>query len=430
MEKEKILIIGSSAAALGCINAICNFTNDNEKFEITVVSKDTKLIYSRPIIAEVISGAVAPEKFVYTNSYNFFKKRKINFISSTVVEKIDTTQKNIITNNNKYKTINYSKLVIAAGGKPILPEFILKHKDSNIKDKIFTFTDLQDYQRLSAVLPNIKTAVVVGAGFIGLEIADALAKKNVNIKVIELAPRPLIKSADAFISDIISEQFKKKNIEIICRDSVVEIKRINKNKIELSLQSGAVLETDIIIFAIGVRPNLDLIKDTEISVKLGISIDKNCMTNIPDIFAAGDITEILDITTDKIYPIALWLWAYQTGYTAGANIAGVSKEFNGGFPISPFKFSDMPIISAGEISDDNSITLTAYNRVEKSYQKLVIRNNRITGYILMGIETIKKSGILTALLKKRWNISNLKDKLLTDDFSIADLPKEWRENNE
>ncbi|MBP7653448.1 NAD(P)/FAD-dependent oxidoreductase [Candidatus Dependentiae bacterium] len=421
MNSNKYILIGSSAAALGCINGIRLYDKTNE---ITVISSDTKIIYSRPVIAEALSNKKYEKKIVYVYSEDLIKSNKLNFIENTVITKIDSKNKKIISKNGE--EFYFEKLLIGTGGKPIMPPVKI---DESVKNKIYTFTNMQDLARLKNNLSSIKSAVVVGAGFIGLEVAYALSKNNISVKIVELASKPLIRSADEYISEIVTSQFKSRNIDIYTDESVVSIEKSKNGSMDVNLKSGKFIESDIIIFSIGVKPDLSIINESGIKSNLGISINNNCETNIKNIFSAGDVTEINDLTTDKIYPIPLWIWAFETGLTAGVNMTGNSREFAGGYPLSPLKFSDIPIVSVGNLQNENSEKLIYKVEKRNIYEKIFLINDKITGFIMMG-KSIQKSGILSYLLKKKFDVSIIKDKLLLPDFSIADLPDEWRYENE
>jgi len=426
MMNNKFVIIGSSAAALGCINGIRKF---NMTDEITVISKDSKIIYSKPVIAEILGNSATEKSLVYIYSEKLIKDNKINFIENTEVTEINTSDK--ILKTAVGREIKFAKLLIGAGGAPIIPPVKICE---TVKDSVFTFTNLQDLNRLKEKLPAVKSAIIVGAGFIGLELADALHKNNIEVKIVELAERPLIKTADAYISEIVARQFKKAGIEIITDNSVVEILKNNNNygsapNITACLKSGRRVDADIIIFAIGVKPDLRVVKNSGIKTNFGIIIDETAATNIKDIYAAGDITEIPDITTGNQYPIALWNWAFEAGFTAGANMTGITRKFSGGFPMSPLKFAKFPIVSVGDVNSNCDEILLIQKEKRNIYEKICIRDNKIVGYILTG-KSIGKSGLLTELIKKRRDIRQVKDKLQLPDFSIADIPIEWRNSDE
>ncbi|HPN29959.1 MAG TPA: FAD-dependent oxidoreductase [bacterium] len=423
MISNKYVIIGSSAAALGCINGIRLFDKTNE---ITVISSDNKIIYSRPIIAEALGDEKYAKKIVYIYSEDLIKSNKINFIENAEIKKIDPVSKTIFS--KKGAEFHFEKLLIGTGGKPIMPSV---KTGGQTESKILTFTNMQDLARLKDIIlyRNIKSATVVGAGFIGLEVADALSKNNIAVNIVELASRPLIRSADEYISEKVTTQLKKRNINIYTNESVDSIENNQKDKLDITLKSGKFFESDIIIFSIGVKPDLNIVNQSGIKTNSGIVINEKCETNIKDIFAAGDVVEILDISTNKIYPVPLWVWAFEAGLTAGTNMTGAERFFKGGYPLSPLKFSDIPIVSAGDLFNEKSEILIYKLEKRNIYEKILVTGNRITGFIMTGT-SIQKSGILSYLLKNRFDISIIKDKLLLPDFSVADLPEKWRYENE
>lgn len=186
------------------------------------------------------------------------------------------------------------------------------------------------------------------------------------------------------------------------------------------------MDCDMIIFAIGVTPNTELVEDTKIETRRGIFVDKHMQTNFPDIYAAGDVVEIHDLIAGETRPIAIWPNASKQGEIAGANMAGGSEEYEGSFAMNSIEICDVPTISVGLTDPDEDHEIIEYYDEENFvYKKLVLDGGRLVGAIF--INDVDRAGIYTGIVKNKLDISDLRDCLLEDDFGLIKLPDYYRE---
>jgi len=203
---------------------------------------------------------------------------------------------------------------------------------------VFTFIKFDDVKAIDEAIKNgAKKAVVIGAGLSGLKAAEALIKRNVDVTVVELANRILGSILDLEASKIVQNELEKHGIVFKLETSVDEI--TGDGKVEkVKLKNGEVLDADIVVFAIGVVPNVDFLKGTELKINRGIVVNNKMETNIKDVYAAGDCAEGYDFVFEQQRVIPIWPNAYNQGETAGYNMAGVEKTFDRGFPMNSIGF--------------------------------------------------------------------------------------------
>lgn len=184
----------------------------------------------------------------------------------------------------------------------------------------------------------------------------------------------------------------------------------------------------MVILAIGVRPNIELVKGTPVKTNKGILVDKYMRTNIPGIYAAGDCAEGRDLVLNACRPIAIWPAAVRQGRIAGLNMAGTITEDTGSFAMNAVELCGVPVISVGEScpAREGSQALERYEPEKGVYKKVVLRDNRITGAILAG--DIERAGLYTGLLNNQVDVSDFKDCLLKDDFGLLTLPQTYRKH--
>jgi len=230
--------------------------------------------------------------------------------------KIDSNKKIV---EHEKGSESYDKLIIALGSYAFMPSI------DGIKGRnVFHVNDIDNAKWISENAKNVKSAVVIGAGAIGLETAFALKQRGLNVKIIEMLDSCLPKAIDKDISEMLEEYLKNSGIEIMFGK---KLEKIEEGKV---IVSGKEIETDIVIMAVGVKPRIKLAGDIGILTdKFGIVINDNMETNIKDIYAAGDCCQTKNFITGKKYPGLTATISYKQGTIAGVNASGGSLEYKG-----------------------------------------------------------------------------------------------------
>ena len=309
----KYVIIGNSAGAIGCIEGICSIDKEGE---IVLISNEKHHTYSRPLISYLIYGKTDEQKMKYRPD-SFYADNKVNTMLGNTVTSIDNDSKKVTLDDNT--SVSYDKLLVATGSSPFIPPMAGIEKVENK----FTFMTLDDAKALDSTISKDKNVLIVGAGLIGLKCAEGICKKVNKITVVDLADRILPSILDTEGSEIMQKHIEKSGVEFILGDSVAEF-----TENTATLKSGKTVSFDIVVLAVGVRPNVSLIKDIGGVVNRGIATNEKCETSIKDIYAAGDCTESYDITTDENRVLALLPNAYMQGECAGINMAGGEKLYD------------------------------------------------------------------------------------------------------
>lgn len=407
------VIIGNSIACAGCIEGIRKISKEDN---ITVISEEPYHIYSRPLISYWLSHKINTEK-IYYRSFDYYEKNKVFPILGKKVVKVDFESQKVITEDQN--EIKYDKLLIATGGKPFIPPI-----KGFPKKNVFTFIKFDDVKEIDKEIRENTKAVVIGAGLSGLKAAEALLKRGCKVKVIELANKILGSILDDLSSQIVKEYLEEKGIEFYLENSVSEI--LGEEKVQkIILKNGEEIDTDILVIAIGVVPNVDIFKETNLKINRGILVNEKMETNIPNVYAAGDVTEALDsiLGTQRVIPILPN--AYTQGKIAGINMAGGETTFEGSFPVNSIGFFDIHIMTGGiNTPNDNIQTLMRFEKDKNIYRKIFLLDNKIVGFIF--INSFDRTGIIVDLMRRKIDVSDLKDKLLSDNFGLLDFPKEMR----
>ncbi len=412
----RYVIVGNSAAAVGCITGIRKVDKEGE---IVVISYEDRC-YSKPMIADVLVD-VPTEKLIYRDD-SFFKRNNVTQILGHRAVSINTESKVVVLDSNEL--VPYDKLLIATGGKPFVPPI----KGSERKG-VFTFTELSSAVQFKEYIREngVENVVVIGSGFIGLEVAYFLREIGISVKVVELLDRVLARALDVRASQIVENMMREKGVDFIFNDTVEEI--LGDEKVSsVRLKSGEVLKADAVVVAIGVRPNTELAETGGVKVNKGIETDDRMETSVKDIFAAGDCVECRDIVDGQRKNIPLFPLAFEQGFVAGLNMAGREVEYLGGLILNSLKFLPVPVLNAGVVEPmDDSCEVFVNDKFEKRgfYRKAIVRNGKLIGFIAIG--EIDRTGILTNLIRQKIDVSDFKERLVEVDFGLVDLPKWWRE---
>jgi NAD(P)H-nitrite reductase large subunit len=413
----KYVIVGASAAGTGAIEAI---RVADPVGTITIISDETYTQYSRPMISDYVSGKADIAKMKCRND-NFYTENKVEAITGKKATNLNLTEKTVTLEDGQ--KISYEKLLLATGGKPFVPKM-----EGQEKDGVFTFTTVQDAQQLSAKITgiNAKSAVVIGGGLIGLSVTEALTKRGLKVTMVELQDKILSLLLDPKASDLVESVVRAAGVDIVTGQSVQKIIGKQGNEAVVGgvvLTKGATVLCDLVIAAIGVIPRTDLAIGTALKLNRGIVVDNTLQTNIPDVYAAGDVAEAYDFILAQNRTLPLWPLAIQEGKIAGSNMAGQKAQYSGGTSMSSLKYFGIPIVSIGLANPKEDPALEVLTQLDverKVYKKLVLKNNLIVGLTLVG--NIELSGVYYYLIRNSINVKKFKTQLLADNFGLATLP--------
>ena len=399
------VIIGNSAGAIGCIEGIRQM---DQKGSITLISDEPHHTYSRPLISYLLYGKTDERRMKYRPD-RFYEHNQVETKLGHTVVKIGKESKQLLLDNDEI--VPYDKLLVATGSRPFVPPV----EGLDQVKKQFTFMTLDDAKALEAAISPKSRVLIVGAGLIGLKCAEGICDKVGSIAVVDLADRILPSILDVPGSRMVQRHIEGQGIEFYLSDSV---QRFEPGKAQL--KSGKTLEFDVLVLAVGVRPNTSLIQSIGGEVGRGILTDDRCATSLPDIYAAGDCTESLDITTGQSRVLALLPNAYMQGECAGINMAGGEKRYDRAMAMNAIGFFGLHIITAGSYEGEDFVA-----QGKESYKRLFTKNNRLIGYILIGC--IERAGIYTALIREQTPLDSIDFELVREKPQLMAYTKKKRD---
>ncbi|MCL2084139.1 MAG: FAD-dependent oxidoreductase [Oscillospiraceae bacterium] len=400
----KYVIIGNSAAGIGAIEGIRQIDKTGE---ITVISDEPHHTYSRPLISYFLLGKVTEQAMKYRPD-NFYEDNNAAFLHGSVSE-IDAGAKHAVLSDGR--RVPYDKLLASTGSSAFVPR--LEGLDT-VKNQT-AFMSLDDARTLDGMISPDRRVLIAGAGLIGLKCAEGVLARVKNVTVLDLAPRILSSILDGGGAGMVQEHMERQGISFKLG---ANIKRFDDNI--AILESGDSVGFDILVLAVGVRPNTSLLRGVA-DIDKGIIINAKSETSAPDIYAAGDCTQTLDVSSGQSRVMALLPNAYMQGEIAGINMAGGGKDFNKAIPMNAIGFFGLHIITAGNYNGE------VYAQTGNGcYKKLFYSDNRLNGYILIG--NVERAGIYTGLIRERKPLDTIDFALVCEKPGLMAFCKEDRQN--
>lgn len=400
----RYVIIGNSAAAVGCIEGIRQI---DAQGSITVISDENYHTYSRPLISYLLLGKTDEQRMKYRGD-SFYEDNKVSLMLSKKAVKIDPESKNVFLQSGE--KIPYDRLMVATGSSALVPPI----EGLSEVERKFTFMTLDDAHALNSALTDKSRVLVMGAGLIGLKCVEGILDRVASVTVVDLAQRILPSILDDDGAKIVQKHLESKGVSFILGDGAV---KFNKNS--ATLTSGRKVDFDILVIAVGVRPNVSLVKDIGGSVNRAIVINSKGETSIDGIFSAGDCTETVDVSSGEQKVMALLPNAYMQGEAAGITMAGGSADFNGAIPMNAIGFFGLHIITAGNLNGESYVTAS-----EKSYKRLVTFNGCLVGYIMIG--DVERAGIYTSLIRECRPLNTIDFELIKEKPQLMAFSKRER----
>lgn len=359
----KIVIIGSVAAGT---SAAAKARRNNEEAEIQVFDADEDISYSGCGLPYYVGPEIEEREQLVPRDVNFFKQ-KYNVDVHTnhrVLEILPQakvlTVKNLIS--GQVFTENYDRLIIATGAQAVVLPI-----EGSSKSNVFFLRNVVSADRIRKHVLAAKpaTAVIIGSGFIGLEMAENLAARGIRVTIVELAAH-VMPAMDEDVAVYVQDYLKEKGITVIVNDSAIRME--GNNEVDsVILKSGQELAADLVVMAVGVKPNVELAKAAGIAIGVtgAIAVNTRMQTNLSDIYACGDCVESYSLITGKPFYRPLGSTANKMGRIAGDQITGGSLEFRGGLGTGIFKVFDMAVAQTG---------LTEKEAKREGYEVVVCHN--------------------------------------------------------
>lgn len=409
MSETKQVIIGNSAAGLSAVKAI---RKKGCSSPITLISAENCNAYSPVLTIYYISHKIGRENLFIADD-RFYRDYNVQTKFGNRAVGIDPSKQVVYLEDNTI--VEYDNLLIATGASAKSPD----NMEADASEYVSTLRTIEDAEKIIELSKDAKEIVVLGAGLVSLQAANALFKEGVKVTFVVGSKQILSQNIDAECAAIIQRRLESQGVSFLFGRNVTAIKR-GGNKAYVVTSSGEELPADLVIVGKGVKPNTELVANSNLKVNAGILVDESMRTNIENIFAAGDVAEGKNSISGKTEVIANWPNACAQGDIAGLNMAGYSARRKGQFRGNITTVLGLTVASIGlsKPRNGNFEELQYINPQREVYRKFLLDGNRILGAVLLG--EIQDIGVIRNCIENVIDISPWKERIARAplDFGI------------
>lgn len=402
--KQRV-IIGNSHAGIAALERL--HAAEPQAMSI-IISGESELPYSPTSLPAYVAGEVK-EQNLGLRDRSFYDRNNTLPLLGRRVEELDAKNRHVVLSDGG--RLSYDQLLVATGSRPAIPPIPgLK------KDEAVTLRTLGDAKALVQLCDGSRSAAVIGAGLVGMEVATSLQKRGLKVTVIELLGQVLPLYFEKEAAAIVEAVYREHGIEVM---KGVRIQGIEKGArgMQLSLGSGDKLEADFVVVATGVTPNLEFLAGSGIDVAEGLLVNDHMQTSDPSVYAAGDVAQGSGFFGETSVITPTVLNAVYQAQAAASNMLGEDRAFEGGMTLNVFNFFQNVAFSVGNSLDGQGLeTLMQIDKEKRHFKKLVIQDGRLVGCAMInqGLE----AGLARRMIMERWPADEIK-KHFYDNLSSA-----------
>lgn len=366
------VILGGGPAGIAAIDTIRAVEGSNAS--ITLVSDEPA--YSRMVLPYYLAQEI-PEPHVLIGDQNYFTRQKVETHLGVRAQAVNAQTKTVTLSDGK--TLTFDNLLIATGSSAQRPPF----PGANL-DGVHTFWTLDDARKTIAKGQGTPEAVLVGAGFIGFIVLNAMAKRGWKLSVVEMEQHVLPRMLDQQGATAVEGWLRNRGVALHTGAQVQGITRDNSGKLTLTLSTGATIRADLVILATGIKPNIEFLSGSGLTMNGGVVVNDRLQTNIPGIYAAGDVAAGIDLLLGTSAVHAIQPTAVDHGRVAGANMAGKETHYPGSLLINVLDVVKLHCASFGLWrAEGREVTIVA-NPTRPLYRKYVWEGDRLVGALFVG----------------------------------------------
>ncbi|MDD2639443.1 MAG: nitrite reductase large subunit NirB [Arcobacteraceae bacterium] len=401
--KEKLIVIGNGMSALRTVEEI--LSHNKNKYQITIFGEEPHVNYNRIMLSYLLSGEKTFEDTII-NHEHWYDENSVMLYRNNKILYIDKEKKKVVCSLNQ--SYDYDKLIIATGSKPFIPQT----KGTQLQN-VIGFRTKADVDTILQTISKEKTAVVVGGGLLGLEAAYGIAQHGVKTILVHRSSNLMSQQLDATAGKLLQKNLEQYGIEFRLNQTIEEIKGDDEVQ-AVKFSNGEEVESNLVVFATGITPNIEIAKNSDIPTNKGILVDDFLQTHAENIYAIGECCEHDGNTYGLVAPL------FEQAKELAKKIANVHTEgYKGSITSMRLKVSGVDLFSAGDyLGDMTTEELILLDAKAGVYKKLVLFEDRIIGVVLYG-DTADASWYLK-LLKEETNIADLRAKLLYGKAGLGD----------
>ncbi len=385
---NNIVIIGGGVAAVSAVKAIREIDSD---INISIFQNEKYYPYYRIRLTKGLFDIHEAEKILIQKK-EWYELNNVKLNLDKEVIGIDTINSEIILDDTS--RISYNKLLLANGSKNFMPPI-----EGIDKENVYTIRKFDNIRDIQDSIKDKKTILNIGGGVQGIETAWSLNQHGKSVIIAEVQERLMPRQLDKRASEILKTSIEGFETKVLLNTQIVKI--LGENKVKgVETKDGKTIDSDMVIFSVGIRANKELLESTEVKTNIGIVVNDKMETNIDNVYAAGDVAEL----NGRI--AGLWSIAIEQGKTAGYNIVGRHYKYTGFVPVTVLNAFNVALFSMGEVDEQKcDKTITEEGTDSLSYKRLFIKDNKIIGAIVIGDN--KYSTLLKSCIENEIIVTNI-----------------------
>ncbi|MCT2534226.1 nitrite reductase large subunit NirB [Aquibacillus koreensis] len=383
MVKQKLILIGNGMAGIRAIEEILK--KKPTVFDITVFGSEPYPNYNRIQLSKVLQGDTEVSD-ITLNEWQWYEDNGIRLYPGETVTKIDKEKQFVYTDKGRIE--EYDHLIIATGSNP----FMLPLPGVD-KEGVTAFRDIKDCEQMIDYSQKYSRAAVIGGGLLGLEAARGLLNLGMNVDVIHISDYLMERQLDRDAGQLLQKELEAQGMNFLLEKQTVEI--TGKKKVTgLKFKDGGQISADLVVMAVGIKPNVALAEESGIGVNRGIVVNDHMETNVPNIYAVGECAEHRQMVYGLVAPL------YEQGQALAKHICGIEGQgYQGSILSTQLKVSGVDVFSTGKINEDaDTKAIKMFDDWNGTYKKILVDEGKITGAVLFG--DTKDGNRLLSLIKK------------------------------
>ena len=383
------VIIGNGIAGVQAAEAIRSV---DVRSDLTIVAAETFPPYSRPMISLLLEGVITPDRLPI-RSEDAFGRKGIHILKGRRVESLDPNTRQLHLDDGT--RLSFDRLLLATGASPRS----IRAEGTHLKN-IFFMRTVRDVLGMTEALAACKHALVLGGGLVGFKASYGLLKRGIPVTMLISSGYPLAMQIDAVAGDIVRQTLIRHGLTV---DTGVDVSAFEGNGVvrRAILNDGRVVDCDLVVIGKGVRPETGFLKGSGIALDLGILVDNHLQTNLPGVFAAGDVAQTHDLVRNRQWINAIWPEAAAQGWVAGLNMAGRNVSYPGSLGRNVIRMFDLDIMTAGIVRPEDSQDAQVLEVLDERipiYRKFVLKDECLIGFTV--IHRIEHGGRLVSLIQR------------------------------
>lgn len=365
---QRLLIIGNGMASVRLVEAL---TRDGaDRFEITVVGREPEPAYNRVLLSALLASDVSAAD-ITLRDIAWYRERKVTLLTGDPIVSVDAEARRAMLGSGQ--ALSFDHCVFATGSDPIrlpIPDIDLPG--------VITFRNLGDIAVMEDAIGRSARVAVIGGGLLGIEAAYGLARRGADVTLVHVMPVLMERQLDAAASALLKRQIERLGVKVLLSRQTVAVTG-DEAATGLAFADGSSLGADLVVCAVGIRPNIALAQNAGLAVNRGIVVCEDMSASIPGFHAIGECAEHRGIAYGLVEP------AYAQAETLAACLNGKPAAFEGMVLATNLKVSGVPVFSAGDfLGADGTSAATLHDRAGGVYRKLVFDGSRLVGCVLVG----------------------------------------------